>query len=345
MAPSSSVKRQSLLNLEDGWAPDGTRVPRMRDVKPASLSMFESTLDQNSWKLPAIGKLQHIEASLKRDHMKLNETYHGVAPNDASGSVARFNIKLPASPQHLKYCHPKTLAHSHTASESSSPRSPHKDTIYTKFSMPHLERIFKHLAEGTDVIAHRKFIVAIQSSEDLLETFRRFALIPQAPDHEKPRDSPDHKRSRGSVVAAGDREAGEKHPRRSFFQEDAAPEPHHVPHTAPHKEELGKMKQILVDLDEDGSGQMEWDEFVEFFRRAGLLMEYQTRKSLNHTDMDDVIEPIRERQRQEKLKFEERLAQHRPNLYLDDKDEVQKSALQKVAAMGEDTGPERLQEG
>jgi hypothetical protein len=42
------------------------------------------------------------------------------------------------------------------------------------------------------------------------------------------------------------------------------------------KAELMRLKNILKELDHDQDGCMGFDEFVEFFRRAGLLLEYKT---------------------------------------------------------------------
>jgi hypothetical protein len=43
-------------------------------------------------------------------------------------------------------------------------------------------------------------------------------------------------------------------------------------------EELRAIARILRDVDNDGSGQVSWNELVEFFRRTGTLLEYETDK-------------------------------------------------------------------
>lgn len=45
------------------------------------------------------------------------------------------------------------------------------------------------------------------------------------------------------------------------------------------------MKIILEEVDTDGSGSMEWPEFVDFFRRANLLLEYKTMPEKNRVTL------------------------------------------------------------
>jgi len=48
-------------------------------------------------------------------------------------------------------------------------------------------------------------------------------------------------------------------------------------------EELRAIARILRDIDDDRSGTLKWDELVEFFRRTGNLLEYETEGG--HNDM------------------------------------------------------------
>lgn len=50
---------------------------------------------------------------------------------------------------------------------------------------------------------------------------------------------------------------------------------------ATQKMELQRMLDILHEVDEDGSGTLEWEEVLEFFRRSGYLLEYVTKAELN----------------------------------------------------------------
>merc|ERR1712070_796074 len=59
------------------------------------------------------------------------------------------------------------------------------------------------------------------------------------------------------------------------------------------RDEIYRIKEILKEVDTDGSGTMEWDEFVDFFRRAGLLLEYHTEYNLNRTTLCSEMETQR----------------------------------------------------
>jgi len=61
--------------------------------------------------------------------------------------------------------------------------------------------------------------------------------------------------------------------------------------------ELRRLKKILSEIDEDHSGSMEWDEFVEFFRRAGFLLEYEThhaRNSISYEPQAALLQVVKE---------------------------------------------------
>jgi len=51
------------------------------------------------------------------------------------------------------------------------------------------------------------------------------------------------------------------------------------------KADIRRMIDVLKDVDTDGSCSLDWDEFVNFFRREGLLLEYKTRSEKNHTTL------------------------------------------------------------
>jgi hypothetical protein len=45
--------------------------------------------------------------------------------------------------------------------------------------------------------------------------------------------------------------------------------------------DMHRMKEILKDIDTDMSGAMDWEEFVDFFRRSGLLLEYKSQEAVH----------------------------------------------------------------
>lgn len=43
--------------------------------------------------------------------------------------------------------------------------------------------------------------------------------------------------------------------------------------------EMRRLLKLLKEIDEDKNGTLEWEEFIEFFRRAGYLLEYATKEN------------------------------------------------------------------
>mmetsp|Transcript_30841 Transcript_30841/g.48074 ORF Transcript_30841/g.48074 Transcript_30841/m.48074 type:complete len:429 (-) Transcript_30841:185-1471(-) len=156
-----------------------------------------------------------------------------------------------------------------------------------RFSKDKLATWFRTLDKnGSGQVSQREFIVHLRKNKDLLELFCRIARtesvrntrysevstwtkmpgISPASDSETPRDI-----TRASVSSR--KSKANRPPRKG------------VSHR-----EVSKIKEILSEVDTDGSGSMEWPEFVEFFKRAGMLLEYKTRNSLNRTELCQAAE-------------------------------------------------------
>jgi len=67
---------------------------------------------------------------------------------------------------------------------------------------------------------------------------------------------------------------------------------------AKRKAMVKKILRILKEVDKDGSGSTEFDEFVEFFRKAEVLLEYRSEKAQtrNRTELHAEVEALRTRQ-------------------------------------------------
>lgn len=58
------------------------------------------------------------------------------------------------------------------------------------------------------------------------------------------------------------------------------------------KQEAKEMRRLLKvwrELDQDRNGSLEWEEFVEYFRRNGLFLEYQTKEENPRTRLAELI--------------------------------------------------------
>lgn len=58
--------------------------------------------------------------------------------------------------------------------------------------------------------------------------------------------------------------------------------------------EMRRLLKVLKDIDEDKNGTLEWEEFVEFFRRSGYLLEYSTKENPREK-IADVLGQIHEK--------------------------------------------------
>ncbi|CAE7778314.1 unnamed protein product, partial [Symbiodinium pilosum] len=58
---------------------------------------------------------------------------------------------------------------------------------------------------------------------------------------------------------------------------------------------ISKILKILKEIDKDGSGSAEWDEFLEFFRKAECLLEYQSdhARGRNRSVLHDEVDALR----------------------------------------------------
>lgn len=153
-----------------------------------------------------------------------------------------------------------------------------------RFNKDRLAAWFRKLdTDGSGLVTQREFIVHLRKNKELLELFCKIAGT----------DKVDTRYSEASVWtrAPGILPAGET-PRNLGRASVCSRKSRHSknPRKGVSKREISKIKEILSEVDIDGSGSMEWPEFVDFFKRAGLLLEYKTRDSLNRTELCQAAE-------------------------------------------------------
>mmetsp|Transcript_88822 Transcript_88822/g.141443 ORF Transcript_88822/g.141443 Transcript_88822/m.141443 type:complete len:295 (-) Transcript_88822:9-893(-) len=239
--PRASISNDILSSCPEsprilsGFAPN-----RWSSIRPASQSLHGTALRMPEKRLPALGELETIKESLRKDEMRQWITY--------AGSSLRNTIPLPETPQHKKFCCEMTGAPTRQS------RRTQKDA---KHSMKTLQTIFERLAEP-DAISHRKFLASMFQDKELagvVEVFTAGLHVPQTDDE-------------------------------NVFQE------------AKRKAMVKKILRILKEVDKDGSGSTEFDEFVEFFRKAEVLLEYRSEKAQtrNRVALHAEVEALRNRQ-------------------------------------------------
>lgn len=243
-------------------------------VQPASRSMHETSLykPNHQWTMPEIRGLSTVEQALKCDALHQSKKYGSTEP---SHMTARFNVPLPRSPQHNKFSRPSSRA-TVTSSRPGSRATPLPDCLPAKVgttfddvsahdqdlasgapsSLPNgcrfnkhtLQKWFKEIdRDASGVISSREFIVAMRKHPGMLSMFCGINGIDNMPEQEE-----EHGKDDAQVM----------------------------------REEIYAIKEVLREMG-NNSMEMAWTDFVDFFRRTGLLLEYRTTKhdNLNRTTL------------------------------------------------------------
>lgn len=214
------------------------------------LMVQSQVLQAGQWPKPQMKVLNVVRESLENDAANQTRKYGGTDP---SGGAARFNVSLPKSPQHDKYSwRPRSVGtpSSTDSGQDASVSSNSNNTLFNaglRFNMHTLQKWFQSIdRDGSGVVTQRELIVAMRNQPGLLAMFCRIQGIES---------------SVNSTATT------------------------HAEHVQEKRQEIYRIKEILSEVDSDGSGCMEWNEFVDFFRRAGLLLEYKERREFNRTSL------------------------------------------------------------
>jgi Ca2+-binding EF-hand superfamily protein len=227
-----------------------------------------------------------VADSLQDDADQWREKYQ-----TETGGMGRYMRVLPRVPQHMKFCtigrgmatgtiHESQLEGKNNlqpgsngstskvvGGQLSSPK--HKP----KFNIGTIRGWFKEIdVDRTGKVTRRKLLNALTQHKEMQ------ALFLQHVDHE----------FENSADLQDDKDKGGKgrSKRESLKDKRLA--------------EIRRIGAIMQDIDTDNSGTMEWEEFVEFFRRCDHIVEYETRWALNDDaakddGMLDVAEQVQKR--------------------------------------------------
>jgi Ca2+-binding EF-hand superfamily protein len=171
-----------------------------------------------------------------------------------SGSLGPFST-LPQTPQHDKLSSSRRQSKENPEDSSEDFHSPQKEKIARpKFNVSTLRRWFQEIdMDKSGSITRRELIVALRHHKELQILLGATAT---------------------STAALAD---FKKYHQEAYCTIDAQ------------NAELKRIIRILHQVDTDSSGSVEWDEFVELFRRGGFLVEYKTCDSLNDTSFETDI--------------------------------------------------------
>lgn len=257
--------------------------------KPPSCSPHDSALRtaKEGWPQAEIPQTALIQTALENDKKRLEYKYKNVMtsrfqplPMDS----ARYHVKLPSSPQHRKYvagapvnmlftseqrekgAARKTLKKGNTQvfSQQISDGRP-KTRQRVAYNIKRLEGWFKLMdTNSSGEITVRKLIVGMMKHQELCDLFY---LLKDSGSQDMWAVNPHDRPKVGSLT----------------------------------KDDMDWIREVLTNLDQDGNSSMDWPEFVDFFRKAGLLLEYSTRDDLNQSHLGETnIELHRQKMEEER---------------------------------------------
>jgi len=271
--------------------------------KPASHSPCESALHTTtltSHPIPELKTVSKVEAALERDKARLSARYNtnvGSRMQQLPESSATYTISLPDEPQNMKYSKldrqpdvwrfTKEGEDEENGQMAISPRGSrgrkalkkgeievHKQEIASKrghtvqYNLKRLEVWFKLMdINHTGEVTVRKLIVGMLKHQELLDLFYLLKDGGQEASETSMQDRP----KIGQLT----------------------------------KEDMTWVKDVLSDLDQDGNSSMDWPEFVDFFRKTGLLLEYKTRDDLNASMLGETSMESMRKKKQEEQKVRE----------------------------------------
>jgi len=241
------------------------RLPRVSaktgELEPATKSMFKSSLYcKDSFALPQMTAVDNVQVALQNDALSQNLKYDSQLPQSSS---ARFCIDCPRSPQHLKYCNRTVpsergkITHAATASIDSDQPS-------------HLTCVGTFL--GAVTATHYK-VAKPACLESLTACKSKLRLLFSEID----------KKGSGFITHRAVMFTLHQRLHEQFGDSDDV------------RDATSWLREAAKDGDVENTGCMDWKAFLDFCRRACILLEYHTHKT-QHDALKDASEVLKEKQ-------------------------------------------------
>eukprot|EP00746_Dinoflagellata_sp_MGD_P164039 gnl/MRDRNA2_/MRDRNA2_92447_c0_seq1.p1 gnl/MRDRNA2_/MRDRNA2_92447_c0~~gnl/MRDRNA2_/MRDRNA2_92447_c0_seq1.p1 ORF type:complete len:625 (+),score=128.13 gnl/MRDRNA2_/MRDRNA2_92447_c0_seq1:152-2026(+) len=227
------------------------------DLEKKSLERLEQAVDNND-RLQAPGASHVVTQAWKHP-------------------VNKYACSLPMGKQHDKF----TRLDKSFRKEMTAPIPGQKEQ--PKFALHTLRNWFHAIdTEKKGVLSRRQMLNTLWHHKDLCGIFSRAAGL----EHDSWSQQQTNKRTQKTVACfdslAKDMEAEFKDAGADDSDIESINE--HEDDRQTKADELRAIARILRDVDKDGSGQVSWHELVEFFRRTGTLLEYETEKGKSQNE-------------------------------------------------------------
>eukprot|EP00928_Gymnodinium_smaydae_P031717 TRINITY_DN23196_c0_g1_i1.p1 TRINITY_DN23196_c0_g1~~TRINITY_DN23196_c0_g1_i1.p1 ORF type:complete len:303 (+),score=67.99 TRINITY_DN23196_c0_g1_i1:164-1072(+) len=257
---SARTRRRLLASTGRTWEWRGLRVPGadiagLGYCSPASKSPFESSLTPELHRPIDMEGPRQAEIALQADRKRQGQKYRFSQDEEpeAEAARARFAKVLPKF-QNTKFCRQIWIrdAEDRRLSAIAANSFVHEGRSYCgKFNKSTLQELFRTIdKDASGTVSRREMIVALRGRDDVMKVIS------------------DVFHSRGCSTGV-----------------DILENPIYQDRHVREKATLEFMKEIFDSVDDDGSGCMSWDEFVDFFRKAGILLEYKTEEDRNWTEL------------------------------------------------------------
>jgi Ca2+-binding EF-hand superfamily protein len=204
------------------------------------ISMHESICQKDMWKMPSMTALDQVRLALEKDERSQSEKYGSTEPTCLS---ARFHVTLPQSPQHSKFCYRPSSEKRRANSANAKGDDGQEQNTETAEPVSQDQVTVPIGGKGRERYDKRTLL---QWFRDMDQSDSGFVT------------------TRAIIVFLRQRRVQAMRQKHDFSEEALLAQ----------RNEVHRIHEMIKGVDKDGKGSVNWDDFTDIFRRAGILLEY-----------------------------------------------------------------------